>query len=92
MSHIPNSAIPHAAPQTETETIKRDAGRPSLSERAGKLKDKARDNPKTAVAAGVAVVGAAIAAAAIPLVRAKSKTGAKKSTTTKSKPAAKKPS
>lgn len=67
MSHIPNSAMPHAAPSGETGTDQ--AKGASLSERAGKLADKARENPKTAIAAGAAVLAGAVAAAAIPLVR-----------------------
>ncbi|HZG07880.1 MAG TPA: hypothetical protein VEZ70_02760 [Allosphingosinicella sp.] len=71
MSHIPNSAMPHAGPTEKSE--KQSQGQQSgvgstISAQAGKIADLARENPKTAVAAGVAVVGA-IAAAAIPLVR-----------------------
>ena len=70
MSHIPNSAMPHAGP---TEALQdRPAGEQEaglgIGARAGQLADYARENPKTAAAAGVALVGA-IAAAAIPLVR-----------------------
>ena len=70
MSHIPNSAMPHAGPTPEAETEK--GWSPTLSERAGSLAEKARENPK-AVAAGAAVVAGAIAAAAIPMVRARRK-------------------
>jgi hypothetical protein len=74
MSHIPNSAMPHAAPADSGEETKS----PSLSDRAGKLADKARENPKTAIAAGAAVLAGVAAAAAIPLVRkARSGGGAK---------------
>lgn len=69
MSHIPNSAMPHAAPNPEGDTGTMEKPSPSLSERAGKLADKARGHPKT-VAAGAALVAGAIAAAAIPAVRA----------------------
>jgi hypothetical protein len=81
MSHIPNSAIPHANEEAlanddttgEGETL-------TLKERAGKLAtgaaDLARDNPKTAIAAGAALFAGAVAAAAIPAARARSrKTG-----------------
>jgi hypothetical protein len=70
MSHIPNSAMPHAGPNVNSQDEdKQQSGVGStISAQAGKIADLARDNPKTAVAAGVAVVGA-IAAAAIPLVR-----------------------
>lgn len=70
MSHIPNSAMPHAGP-TESLQAGREGQQESglgLGARAGKIADYARDNPKTAAAAGAAIVGA-IAAAAIPLVR-----------------------
>jgi hypothetical protein len=67
MSHIPNSAMPHAAPAEGSGED--EAKGPPLSERAGKLADKARENPKTAIAAGAAVLAGVAAAAAIPLVR-----------------------
>lgn len=96
MSHIPNSAMPHAGGNQESQGKgggKKKSGGSTMSERAGKIADKARENPKTAIAAGAAVVGA-IAAAAIPLVRGRGKSegetsgakksgGAKKSTTAK---------
>jgi hypothetical protein len=83
MSHIPNSAMPHAGGPKEhdpsgpagTEEMKQDSRASGKQDsgasrsRAGKIADKARDNPKTAVAAGAAIVGA-IAAAAIPAVLA----------------------
>jgi hypothetical protein len=70
MSHIPNSAIPHAAaaedaPEETSPTLKQRAG--TL---AGKARATARANPKTAIAAGAALVAGAVAAAAIPKVRA----------------------
>jgi phosphatidylserine/phosphatidylglycerophosphate/cardiolipin synthase-like enzyme len=79
MSHIPSSAMPHAAPH-ETDTAAETAS-PTLGERAsslskqateqaGRLADLARENPKAAIAAGAAVVAGVAAAAAIPLVRA----------------------
>lgn len=70
MSHIPNSAIPHAGPSPEAGTEERSSS--TLTERAGRLAEKARGNPK-AVAAGAAVVAGAIAAAAIPMVRSRRK-------------------
>ena len=80
MSHIPSSAMPHAGP-TENGSETQDSASPSLAERAGKMAEKARDNltekarenPKTAIAAGAAVVAGAIAAAAIPIVLARKK-------------------
>jgi hypothetical protein len=71
MSHIPNSAIPHAGPTAETET-------PEGSEsRFGQLAEKVREYPKTSAAvAGAAMVGLA-AAAAIPALRARGRSEAK---------------
>ena len=60
MSHIPNSAIPHAQAQTEEPT----AG----ESRLGQVAELIREHPKTAAAAGVAVAGI-VAAAAIPAIR-----------------------
>lgn len=75
MSHIPNSAMPHAGPTDESNGGGNQEGAgASISKAASKIADKARQNPKTAVAAGAAVVGA-IAAAAIPLVRGRKKGG-----------------
>ena len=74
MSNIPSSAMPRANAPSETEGAKggkageKAGGGASIKKQAGKIADKARDNPKTAIAAG-AVVAGAIAAAAIPLVR-----------------------
>jgi len=57
MSRIPNSAIPHAkASEAETTT-----GRSAFSQ----FTDTIRENPKTAIAAGAAVVAGATAAAVI---------------------------
>ena len=67
MSHIPNSAMPHAGASQESQQDQGGAT-PSLSERAGKIAEYARENPKTAIAAGAAVA-AGVVAAAIPLVR-----------------------
>jgi hypothetical protein len=93
MSNIPSSAMPHAKAADETQQDQ--AGGATLTERAGKLAgqagDYARENPKTAIAAGAALAAGVIAAAAIPLVRgrsgsgggAKKSGGAKKTTTAK---------
>lgn len=74
MSHIPSSAMPHAGPSEESQ---QDQGGGTLAsaigERAGKVAEYARENPKTAIAAGAALAAGAIAAAAIPLVRGRSK-------------------
>jgi hypothetical protein len=67
MSSIPNSAMPHALAQDEPQE---EGGLcTTISKGAGKIADLARDNPKTAIAAGVAVAAGAIAAAAIPALR-----------------------
>ncbi len=71
MSSIPNSAMPHArAPDEQEES----------GSFAGGLRDLVRDNPKTAIAAGAAVLAGAVAAAAIPLVKgARAKSGGSRS-------------
>lgn len=63
MSHIPNAAMPHAGPTSETGA-EEEAG----SSRIGQLAEKVREYPKTAAAVGVAAVGLA-AAVAIPAIR-----------------------
>ncbi len=79
MSHIPNNAMPHAGP---AEPQQDQGGTETLSGRAGKIAgqaaDYARENPKTAIAAGAALAAGAIAAAAIPLVRGRSGSGGSK--------------
>jgi hypothetical protein len=92
MSSIPSSAMPHAGKTTETsetsESQQEQGGGATISKRAGKLAeqagDYARENPKTAIAAGAALA-AGVIAAAIPLVRGRSggekKSGAAKKTT-----------
>jgi hypothetical protein len=77
MSHIPNSAMPHAGdtatqPVANAEPASDQTLATSLKERAGKLADTARANPKMAAAAGAAVVAGVAAAAAIPLMRGRS--------------------
>ena len=73
MSNIPSSAMPHAKASEEPQ---QEQGGATLSERAGKIReqatDYARENPKTAIAAGAALAAGVIAAAAIPLVRGRS--------------------
>lgn len=97
MSHIPSSAMPHAGPTEATRQGQAtEAGQQqqessgvgsTINAGAGKIADYARENPKTAAAAGVAIVGA-LAAAAIPLVRGRKSgeesAGGAKSTTRKS--------
>jgi len=72
MSHIPNSAMPHAGAPAEGETLEADNGR----SRFGQLADKVREHPKTAVAAGAAVAVGVAAAAAIPAIRARGRSTA----------------
>jgi hypothetical protein len=78
MSSIPNSAMPHAVAHDEPEES-------SVANFAGGLRDLVRDNPKTAMAAGAAVLAGAVAAAAIPLVKgARAKSGGSASGRSKS--------
>ena len=59
MSNIPSSAMPHAKASETDESQQEQGGGPTISERAGKLAeqagDYARENPKTAIAAGAAL-------------------------------------
>jgi ElaB/YqjD/DUF883 family membrane-anchored ribosome-binding protein len=88
MSSIPSSAMPHAkasetdeSNQAQQEQQEQGGGGESLSKRAGKLAGQAgeyaRENPKTAIAAGAALA-AGVIAAAIPLVRGRSGSGSEK--------------
>ena len=77
MSSIPSNAMPQAGPaagadvqEGETMTLARRA-----SAQAGRLAGLARDNPRTAIAAGAAVAAGIATAAAIPLVRAARRNG-----------------
>ena len=87
MSQIPNSAMPHAnaaSLERENNSGGDEAGETAtLTERASKLAssaaDLARENPKTAIAAGAALLAGAVAAAAIPAVRARKSSGGKSS-------------
>ena len=79
MSSIPNSAMPHATESAIQPDVPEGEGgegfATTLKERAGKLAssaaDLARENPKTAIAAGAALFAGAVAAAAIPAVRSR---------------------
>jgi len=66
MSHIPNSAMPHAGPSQDQEE---QGSGSSLSDMASSVMEKVRGAPRGAVAAGAAVAVGALAAAAIPLVK-----------------------
>ena len=85
MSHIPNSAMPHATAEPQQNQGSQESGS-SMSRGYDAVKEKARQYPKTAIAAGAAVVAGAVAAAAIPLVRGRSETetGTKKKSSSKS--------
>jgi hypothetical protein len=61
MSHIPNSAMPHAKASDDTQ----ESGGSGLTG----IMDKVRNAPKGVLAAGAVVAAGAIAAAAIPLVK-----------------------
>jgi len=66
MSTTPNDILSDAEAEAgETPTLAQRA-----REQAARLTGLARDNPRTAIAAGAAMVAGAAAAAAIPLVRA----------------------
>ena len=80
MSSIPSSAMPHATESATQPDVPEGEGGTTLKERAGKLASSAaelaRENPKTAIAAGAALFAGAVAAAAIPAVRSR-KSGSK---------------
>ena len=77
MSHIPSNAMPHANEAQLEQSDSSDEGGLTLKERAGKLAtsaaDLARENPKTAIAAGAALIAGAVVAAAIPAARARTR-------------------
>lgn len=68
MSNIPSSAMPRANAPAEGE--EKQGAAASIKKQAGKIAEKAKGNPKTAIAAGAVVAGAVAAAVAIPRVRA----------------------
>lgn len=71
MSHIPNSAMPHAGPAHHDKSVTAEGQETAQRGRVGRLADSARANPAKAAAAGAAVVAGVLAAAAIPIVRAR---------------------
>jgi hypothetical protein len=75
MSHIPNSAMPHA---TDTRTMEGDQSA-GLSHHFERFAEMARSHPKTAAAAGAAMLAGVAAAAAMPFMRARSAKPARKS-------------
>ena len=76
MSHIPNSAMPHA--QAEPQSSGNEASQSTWSRGMETVTDTIREYPKTAMAAGAAVVAGAVAAAAIPMMRGRGETASKK--------------
>ena len=62
MSHIPNSAMPHAGQFDETQN-QDTAGASESGGAFSQIADKAREYPKTAIAAGAAVAAGVVAAA-----------------------------
>ncbi|HWT13766.1 MAG TPA: hypothetical protein VN231_13515 [Allosphingosinicella sp.] len=85
MSSIPNKAMPHAGGQSETQNQDGQFGQQDEAGTSGgafsQIADKAREYPKTAIAAGAAVA-AGVAAAAVLGTRGrgeKSSAGSKKS-------------
>ena len=92
MSTTPTSAGPAEDFEEGGETLTMARRAADLAQgarvQAGKLVDLARDNPKTAIAAGAALAAGAAAAAAIPLVRAKRRSAANGSAATAPKTAA----
>ncbi len=74
MSHIPNKAMPHAGgdPDHRQPDGIDSGGEQAESGGSGlaRLRDKVRDNPKTAIAAGVAITAGVAAAVAVPVARA----------------------
>jgi hypothetical protein len=66
MSHIPNSAIPHAGGVSMMEQDS--SGQTAFARRASAITRMAREHPGTTTAAG-AMLLAGVAAAAVPLFR-----------------------
>lgn len=61
MSSIPNSAMPHATSQPDDQS-RNESGEASTGA-FSQIADKAREYPKTAIAAGAAVAAGVVAAA-----------------------------
>ena len=76
MSSIPNSAMPHAQAEPETGTSEQSgSGGSAFSQ----IADKAREYPKTAIAAGAAVAAGVAAAAVLTRGRGDKESGSKRS-------------
>lgn len=75
MSSIPNNAMPHAQAEPETGTTgEQTEGGSAFSQ----IADKAREYPKTAIAAGAAVAAGVAAAAVLTRGRGDKEGGSKK--------------
>ena len=73
MSSIPNNAMPHAGGQSDNQTSQfGDQEQGSSSGAFSQIADKAREYPKTAIAAGAAVAAGVAAAAVLSRGRGKS--------------------
>lgn len=68
MSHIPNSAMPHAGHIEPVEELEADEPRPS---RRARVREIVRERPKTSAAAGAALIAGLAAAAALPFLSAR---------------------
>ncbi len=76
MSSIPNNAMPHAGTQNDNQTGQSGDQEQGASGGAfGQIADKAREYPKTAIAAGAAVAAGVAAAAVLSRGRGKSEGG-----------------
>ena len=68
MSHIPNSAMPHAGGTAEMERDERGSFRDRAKQRANQAMESARAHPRTTAAAGAAMIAGVAAAAAVPFM------------------------
>lgn len=83
MSHIPNKVMPHAGTIVD-DPAETESGRSGFFRKnAARAADRVREHPRTAAAAGVAVVAGLAAAATLPFLRKPAAT-TKKRTTRKS--------
>lgn len=88
MSHIPESAVPHAKASTADSTPDAPTGAAqTFSERAnaavGQASETVKANPKAAIAIGATLVAGVAAALAAPSVFARTKTDGKKKSAAK---------
>ncbi|HEX8640641.1 MAG TPA: hypothetical protein VF704_05740 [Allosphingosinicella sp.] len=79
MSSIPNNAMPHASTQNDQTAQLDGEQQEGMTGAFGQIADKAREYPKTAIAAGAAVAAGVAAAAVLSRGRSgKSEGGSKK--------------